>query len=95
MYWSTALHDCTRRRWHHVTVPERLLEESDEMSESERAEVREEHSIEELRAEYTSEKLSALGVCDCRPSIRFGTGMAVAFRRRNTEVLRVCIWMYT
>lgn len=33
-----------------------------EMSETERAEVREEHSIEELKAEYSSEELERLGV---------------------------------
>lgn len=34
----------------------------DEMSEKERADVREEHTIEELRAEYSSEELERLGV---------------------------------
>ena len=33
-----------------------------EMSEKERAEVREEHTIKELRAEYLSEELEQLGV---------------------------------
>jgi len=33
-----------------------------EMSDEERAEVLEEHSTEELRAEYSSEELKALGV---------------------------------
>ncbi len=32
------------------------------MSEPERADLREEHMIEELRAEYTSEELDRLGV---------------------------------
>lgn len=34
----------------------------EEMSETERAEVREEHSIDELKAEYSSEELERLGV---------------------------------